>query len=161
MNNVNKNPHHAWTPDRQVKALTRLAQSIFVAAFGVLITFVSNWFELPAIFMIISFIGVFIAITVAPIIFFSSGILSSDNPYQLPKFSDEFCQQVIYQAYRAVTWGLMLLALFVFLFADLILANFDMLTVSAGQLGGLFALSGTLIWAMTVMRLIHDEEASE
>ncbi|EGN75106.1 hypothetical protein A28LD_1569 [Idiomarina sp. A28L] len=161
MKELAKNPYHAWTPDLQVKALKRLGLSIFVAAFGVFITFVSNWFELPSVFILVSFIGVFVSITVAPIIFFSSGILSSENPNRLPTFTDEFCRHVIYQAYRAVAWGLILLSLFVFLLADLLLSTLSTVSVSVSQISGLFALSGMLIWAITVVRLVSDEEQDE
>lgn len=153
------NKYDAWTPDLQVKALKRVAQSIFVLGVGVGVIAVARLLDAPIAVIVLGYIGLAVAIMIAPLVFMTSGLMAGDEPYgRLQKFTDEFCQHAINKGYKNVSLGLVVMSLVLFYVADGVINDLLTIDVTFRELGGLYVLFAALIWAFTIMRLIKADD---
>lgn len=151
------NPYDAWTPDLQVKALKRCSHVVYIATLGIVLLLASTWFELPVTLSILFFLGMTGSFIIAGIIYASTGMMSSSEPYGRVRFSDEYCREVIYQGYRAVVWWLMAVLLAVFLLADFLFSRIVVEPLSVSMAAGLYVVIAALIWAGSVSRALSDK----
>lgn len=158
---TSKSRYDAWTPDLQVKALKRLAQSILILTLGFAMQGAVAWFGSHIAVIAIGYLGLLVAIVVAPLVAVTSGVLGQSDPYKLPQFSDEFCQLVIARAYRGVCWVLVLVSLVLLLIPDALIPQWFTETLSLSRLGGLYVLLASFTWAVVVLRLVEDDSADE
>ncbi|RUO28134.1 hypothetical protein CWE12_13015 [Aliidiomarina sedimenti] len=152
------NPYDAWTPDLQVQALKRVAQSIFVLAAGVAVVALSRLLNAPTMVIVVGYIGLAVAILIAPIVYMTSGLTGGDESSgKIQRFTDEFCLQALAAGYRMVSWVLVVTSLIVFFIADDIVSHLLSIEVTLTQLGGSYVLLAALTWAVTIMRLLKDD----
>lgn len=143
-----------WTPEHQVKALTKLAHSALVLAIGVGIAWLGIWFISGTVGILIGFVGLLIAIMVAPLIFMTAGMTGEDGKFQ--RFHDDFCQFVIARAYRQVARVSTVVLFFLFITSPM-----EQLSISSGVVVGGLLLMNLLVWAWTVLKLVRQDEANE
>lgn len=151
-----RNPYDGWTPDLQVQALKRCTQVVFISTFGVGSLLVATWFELPIALTILFFFCMIVSFTVAGIVYASTGMMSSSEPYGLVRFRDEYCREVIFKGYRAVAWWLTALLLMVFILGDILVSSMGFEAMSMSKTAGIYILVAALIWAGSVSRALSD-----
>ncbi|RUO24422.1 hypothetical protein CWE09_11200 [Aliidiomarina minuta] len=156
------NPYDAWTPDLQVQALKRVAQSIFMLAAGVAFFAVSRWFSAPLLIIMLGYIGLIVSTVVAPLVFMTSGLMAGDQPYaKRQRFSDEFCLYAIASGYKAVSWVLVMSSVALFFFAGGFSGTALINEISVQHIGGVYVLLAGLTWAIAIIRLVKEEATDE
>ncbi|RUO31109.1 hypothetical protein [Aliidiomarina soli] len=151
-----RNPYDGWTPDLQVQALKRCTYAVFIATFGTGSLLLSTWFELSVALDIMLFFCMIVSFTVAGIVYASTGMMSSSEPYGLVRFSDEYCREIIFKGYRAVAWWLTALLLMGFILGDILVSSMGFEAMSISKTAGIYILLTALIWAGSVSRALSD-----
>lgn len=150
--------HSDWTPELQVKALKRFGQSILVLTLGFAIQGMSQWFASSIAIVSVGYLGLLIAVVVAPILAATSGVLGRNDAYSSPTFSDEFCQATIHRAYKVVCWALIAISAALLLLPSSMLPQWVVEGVSLSRIGTAYLLIAALSWSWVVLSMLRDDK---
>lgn len=138
-------------PNDQIRALTHTAWAVYLFPIGAVLGFLAADLEgVPGLSFVLLAVGIALQL-VALIAYVRFGSLLDAGLSKSAGIDDEYCRQVLWQAYHRAAQALMLTLAIAWLLGEWLLGVLSLTQLSFNTLAGLMLLVGVFTWSTSIL----------